>query len=360
MAAPMDEMTNRDHDTPGHGDTDMPESIAVGNFVDAERDILAELETALSEHISLVLEWNRRLLVRHDDATSPRSQDTPVPSQTVPQYASPHTHDHAHDHDCNFGAWYALNRHNRLLDQPAIKSLAATHEQLHACARRLMDHSNRTGTVDAAEYDAMALRAESFFAQIRRLERAFRTARSDVDPLTGVYNRQTMLSDLEIERERSIRTHSSAAIALVDLDFFKAVNDTHGHQNGDLVLQSVAGILQSHVRPFDKVYRYGGEEFLICLPNADMRQTARVLERLRRVIEASPVTLSNGMSLPVTTSIGAAPILADRQIGQIIEKADRALYAAKESGRNRVRVWRSPDETHQDKKNTPGTGNRAT
>ncbi|HAI28454.1 MAG TPA: diguanylate cyclase, partial [Thalassospira sp.] len=68
---------------------------------------------------------------------------------------------------------------------------------------------------------------------------------------------------------------------------FKSVNDTYGHQAGDIVLQSVAGILQSHVRPFDKVYRYGGEEFLICLPNADMKQCARVLERLRRVIEAS-------------------------------------------------------------------------
>ncbi|OSQ39887.1 diguanylate cyclase [Thalassospira mesophila] len=323
----------------------MPESIAVGNFIDAERDILAELETALCEHIALVLEWNRRLLVRDGDTPSPA--DIPAPPADRPHaYTHAHNHAHAHadDHDCNFGAWYALNQHNRLIDQPAIKSLAATHEQLHAAARRLLEHFDHDGEIDAAEYDAMALRAESFFAQIRRIERAFRTARSDVDPLTGAYNRQTMLSDLEIERERAIRSRSTAAIALVDLDLFKAVNDTHGHQNGDLVLQSVASILQSHVRPFDKVYRYGGEEFLICLPNADMRQTARVLERLRRVIEASPVKLGNGTLLKITTSIGAAPITADRQIGQIIEKADRALYAAKNNGRNCVRVWRQPTE----------------
>jgi diguanylate cyclase (GGDEF)-like protein len=344
MAAPMDEMTNRDDDTSAEGYTDMPESIAVGNFVDAERQILAELETALSEHIALVLDWNRHLLVKEEETS-----DKKTPATTAP----PHTHGAhtANKHDyCNFGAWYALNQHNRLMDQPAIKSLATTHQQLHAAARRLLEHFDHDGTVDAAEYDAMALRAESFFAQIRRLERAFRTARSDVDPLTGTYNRQTMLSDLEIERERATRTRSSAAIALVDLDFFKAVNDTHGHQNGDLVLQAIAGILQSHVRPFDKVYRYGGEEFLICLPNADMRQAAHVLERLRRVIEASPVTLRNGTPLPVTASIGAAPILHDKQIGQIIEKADRALYAAKESGRNRVRVWRSPDGADTAKK----------
>ena len=199
------------------------------------------------------------------------------------------------------------------------------------------------GDVDEAEFEMMSLRAESFFAQLRRLERAFRTARSDVDPLTGTYNRQTMLGDLSNERERSVRTDTPTAIALVDLDHFKLVNDTYGHQSGDLVLQSVAGILQSHVRPFDKVYRYGGEEFLICLPNADMKQCARVLERLRRVIEASPVTLTDGSILPVTASIGAAPMTKTRTIEQIIEKADQALYAAKEGGRNKIRVWRNPD-----------------
>jgi len=303
----------------------MGESIAEVGMADAERDILAELDKALSEHISLLLGWSRRL-------TLPAGKTGPAP-----------LHDHSEDHDCDFGAWYALNRHNRLIDQPAMHALAATHEQLHASARRLLEGHEIDGDVDEAEFEMLSLRAESFFAQLRRLERAFRTARSDVDPLTGTYNRQTMLGDLGTERERAVRTDTPTAIALVDLDHFKAVNDTHGHQAGDLVLQSVAGILQSHVRPFDKVYRYGGEEFLICLPNADMKQCARVLERLRRVIEASPVTLNDGTILPVTASIGAAPMTKTRTIEQIIEKADQALYAAKEGGRNKVRVWRNPD-----------------
>lgn len=301
----------------------MPESVADGGLADAERDILAELEKALSEHVALLLRWNRKLLLPDSPQTDTTEED---------------------DHDCDFGAWYALNRHNRLIDQPAMHALAATHKQLHDSAKRLTDAHDLDGTVDPAEFDMMALRAESFFAQLRRLERAFRTARSDVDPLTGTYNRQTMLGDLNAERERAIRTNVPTAVALVDLDHFKSVNDTYGHQAGDIVLQSVAGILQSHVRPFDKVYRYGGEEFLICLPNADMAQCARVLERLRRVIEASPVTLGDGTVLPVTASIGAAPITKSRTIEQIIEKADQALYAAKDGGRNRVRVWRNPDE----------------
>ncbi|OKH88831.1 diguanylate cyclase [Thalassospira sp. TSL5-1] len=321
----------------------MPDSIADGNLVDAERDILQELETALSEHIALILEWNRHLIVRDEDENTENSGQPGIA-------AHPHADDHIDDHDCNFGAWYALNQHNRLIDQPAMHALATTHEQLHNAARRVLKHFDHNGTIDTAEYDVMALRAESFFSQIRRLERAFRTARSNVDPLTGAYNRQTMLSDLEVERERSIRTNSATAIAMVDLDHFKAINDTYGHQAGDQILQAIAGILQSHVRPFDKVYRYGGEEFLICLPNADMRQTARILERLRRVIEASPVKLDNDISLSITTSIGAAPILPDRKIEQIIEKADRALYAAKESGRNRVRLWRSPENAETGKK----------
>ena len=300
----------------------MPESIADGGMADAERDILAELEKALGEHIALLLRWNRKLVLPDQPAISDADED---------------------DHDCDFGAWYALNRHNRLIDQPAMRALATTHQQLHDSAKRLLSAHEVDHEVDSAEFDMMALRAESFFAQLRRLERAFRTARSDVDPLTGTYNRQTMMGDLNAERERAIRTNIPTAIALIDLDHFKSVNDTYGHQAGDLVLQSVAGILQSHVRPFDKVYRYGGEEFLVCLPNADMKQCASVLERLRRVIEASPVTISDEVILPVTASIGAAPMTKNRTTEQIIEKADKALYAAKEGGRNRVRVWRNPD-----------------
>lgn len=305
-----------------HKGHEMPESVAEGGMADAERDILAELDKALGEHIALLLRWNRKLLF---------AESSPQPD---------HEED---DHDCDFGAWYALNRHNRLIDQPAMHALATTHQQLHASAKRLLSAHEIDGEVDPSEFDMLALRAESFFAQLRRLERAFRTARSDVDPLTGTYNRQTMMGDLNSERERALRTNTPTAIALVDLDHFKSINDTYGHQAGDVVLQSVAGILQSHVRPFDKVYRYGGEEFLICLPNADMKQCARVLERLRRVIEASPVAVSDEAVLPITASIGAAPMTKSRTVEQIIEKADKALYAAKEGGRNRVRVWRNPD-----------------
>jgi diguanylate cyclase (GGDEF)-like protein len=300
----------------------MPESVADGGMADAERDILAELEKALGEHIALLLRWNRKLMLPDSPALADIEDD---------------------EHDCDFSAWYELNRNNRLIDQPAMHALAATHKQLHDSAKRLLSAREIDGEIDSSEFDMMALRAESFFAQLRRLERAFRTARSDVDPLTGTYNRQTMMGDLNSERERAVRTNVPTAVALVDLDHFKAVNDTYGHQAGDIVLQSIAGILQSHVRPFDKVYRYGGEEFLICLPNADMKQCARVLERLRRVIEASPVSIGDATALPVTASIGAAPMTKGRTTEQIIEKADRALYAAKEGGRNRVRVWRSPD-----------------
>ncbi|MFH1805046.1 MAG: diguanylate cyclase [Pseudomonadota bacterium] len=339
-------MTARKNDPSGHPGpknrgTEMPDSIARGNMADADRDILVELDTALSEHIALLLAWNRRLLVDPNSDTAP---------DYLPERDFGDAPESQGDHDCNFGAWYALNAHNGLIDQPAMRSLATTHDQLHGSARRLLAHHDATGQVDASEYDQMALRAESFFAQIRRLERAFRIARSDVDPLTGTYNRQTMMTDLDSERERAVRNGTAAAIALVDLDHFKAVNDTHGHQIGDMVLQTVAGILQSHVRPFDKVYRYGGEEFLISLPNADMRQAARILERLRRVIEATPVQPGNGLILPVTASIGASPVAINRSTAETIEKADKALYAAKQAGRNRVRVWRSArdrDQTHQ-------------
>lgn len=116
----------------------------------------------------------------------------------------------------------------------------------------------------------------------------------ELDPLTGLHNRHAMERELERERERFLRTKHPCCIALGDLDHFKQVNDSYGHGVGDRVLEASADCFLRHLRPYDSLYRYGGEEFLFCLPDADLKSARKIIERLRLELESRPVEIDRG------------------------------------------------------------------
>jgi len=122
---------------------------------------------------------------------------------------------------------------------------------------------------------------------------------------------------------------------MVDIDFFKRVNDTHGHDGGDRVLQGIAGLLLNQVRASDFVFRYGGEEFLVVLAELTLPQAEAVAEKIRSRIEATQVPLSDNRSVKVTLSIGVAEFDGHPDYQRLVDRADKALYAAKHAGRNR-------------------------
>ena len=159
------------------------------------------------------------------------------------------------------------------------------------------------------------------------------------DPLTGIWNRAAISKILSDELERSRRENSSFGIAMADLDFFKHINDTHGHPVGDEVLRSVAHAMRESIRRYDSVGRYGGEEFLIVLPGCDASNAVSHAERLRAAIARVAVETPHGSVSP-TCSFGV--VVAGRQssfdAGELIEAVDVALYKAKQNGRNRVEV----------------------
>jgi len=162
-----------------------------------------------------------------------------------------------------------------------------------------------------------------------------------MDPLTGVHTRGYFEAEFDREIERSNRTGQSLALLMIDVDDFKGVNDTHGHAAGDSALKTVAEILKDRVRQVDVVTRYGGEEFAVLLPGATEEVARRAAERLRAVVEATRITVSDSRLLRLTISIGGAlyPEHAKSR-DELLDLADRiALLTAKRQGKNRVVFW---------------------
>ncbi len=157
------------------------------------------------------------------------------------------------------------------------------------------------------------------------------------DELTGLFNRRKIMAILEMEIDRAARYNDPLTLCLVDIDHFKEVNDLHGHNAGDIVLERMADAIGKGVRKTDSVGRYGGEEFCIVLPHTDISQSRLILERMRQTISSMTFLLDSGTGISLTISLGQAQYNpAIRETRQLINIADTALYQAKQSGRNRL------------------------
>lgn len=155
-----------------------------------------------------------------------------------------------------------------------------------------------------------------------------------MDALTGVKNRAAFESNFKREIEISRRKSSELSLIVLDIDFFKRVNDRFGHTVGDLVLKNVAQTVEATIRCSDALYRYGGEEFVVVLNGTDKPGAQLLAERIRRNVEALLFTSPEGLS--VTLSLGVATLGKEESAQNLLKRADAALYQAKEAGRNQV------------------------
>jgi len=160
-----------------------------------------------------------------------------------------------------------------------------------------------------------------------------------MDFLTGIANRRHFVECAEIELARSQRYGSPLSLLMLDVDFFKQVNDRYGHKTGDVVLQRLTQALQQKLRPMDMLGRLGGEEFAILLPETNEAQAVEAAERLRCAVADNLITLDERTQLSITLSIGVTTLSAeDQSLDGPLRRADNALYAAKRTGRNKVCV----------------------
>jgi diguanylate cyclase (GGDEF)-like protein len=182
-----------------------------------------------------------------------------------------------------------------------------------------------------ASYAVIAIQNANLFEQARRL--------AVTDGLTELHNHRYLYEALERLLERARRDAQPLSLIMLELDNFKRFNDAHGHQSGDEVLRTIAMLLRRGSRPSDVVARYGGDEFMVVLPNASKTAAQETAERLRRAVEAYPLVVGDDVIATVTLSVGVATYPGDgHTVDALVEAVDRAQYTAKRSGGNTVHV----------------------
>lgn len=285
-----------------------------GNHV--ELKMIRDLDAVITSHVRWMSELNRVLIFKSE----------PNPSMMA-------TNAHR---CCEFDEWfYGRDRSKNAMWTTKLRQIEAIHKQMHDLATGLLGGM----VIQAAEtddYDRFISMAFRFKAAVRALQFKLIKEVCLVDHLTGAWNRSSLMQRLAEEYDRTVRHGESCCLCMMDLDFFKAINDRYGHGIGDQVLQGVARIAAQGLRRYDSFIRYGGEEFLFCLPKLTLQEAVAAMNRVRARIEASPIGLSGGRCVSVTASFGVAELSSVLSIEDNIEVADSALLRAKTNGRNCV------------------------
>ncbi len=238
-----------------------------------------------------------------------------------------------------FGQWYYSQEPYLLEASPDYQGLGAIQQSMHESARvallSIIDQRRPAPEL----YDQCIDLALRLNTTLRRLQLDIIGELLTTDSLTGCATRRGMMQRLREEQERSLRIQRPCCLCLLDFDRFKRINDDHGHPAGDAVLAQGMRFVTSVLRKYDSIYRYGGEEFLICLPGTPLKEAAVVVERIRAGLERLPIRLPGGDTLFITASFGIAEMNPRQPVEEGIAIADMALIRAKEQGRNQIQIW---------------------
>lgn len=241
---------------------------------------------------------------------------------------------------CGFGQWLHDPAQHLLQSRPEYGPIEAGHRQLHELAAQVLSELAERGAISTTTFDEFTQQSLRIRVDLDSLRNEIVIALRSRDSVTGTYRRLEVLPALREARELAIRGVQPSCIAFMDLDRFKAVNDTCGHGIGDEVLAKAARCIIEHLRMYDRVFRYGGDEFLLLLPGTRPEEAWHLVERIRE--ELAEATLGRGPEgqvVQLTASFGITSLEPDLTVEECVARADKALLLAKAAGRNRVVCW---------------------
>jgi len=234
--------------------------------------IIDTLENAIIEHGKWLTSWHRSIMCSLTLTEDIISEDAHRVSK--------------------FGQWYYNQESKILREHPHFELIDRAYKDLHNKARELAVKTKDGKSFTKYEYDQFLSKEVELSELLIKLRDEFMEALFSFDPLTRVLNRQAFLRILLQELSRAARIGKPCSIAMVDLDNFKKINDNYGHQAGDITLHSVAQYLTDNLRPYDSMCRYGGEEFLICLPHTQLDVSKKILTRLQKGLSLHPIKIN--------------------------------------------------------------------
>ncbi len=241
---------------------------------------------------------------------------------------------------CRFGRWYYERAPAELRAQESFAAIGKEHERMHRIAARLLREVNIDSPVVRADFEDFIATSGRLRLQFDALKDSVHAAFMNRDVLTGACGRIGMLPELREHHARAQHGGEPCCLVFVDVDNLKQINDTYGHHVGDHVLTAAVRFVNEHLRARDRVFRYGGDEFLISLPGADLETGQRVVARIREGLARKLSVRGLGdVDLPVTASFGLALLDPDATIMESVDRADQALLLAKTAGRNKAISW---------------------
>lgn len=282
-------------------------------------DFISGLDRAMEEH----LEWGRRVLRCAVTRKPPGEQILA---------------EDAHER-CALGRWLsgALSEFERI-DTRMTLQLTDAHRRMHDAVRWLCGDLLAGRPGDPAALEAFEHAQAGLVQRLGAFKTRILNDAARLDPLTGLPLRYSLEGEFTLSQRGARRSGARLYVAMLDIDHFKRVNDTHGHLVGDQALRHLADTLRRALRPSDRLFRYGGEEFLLLMHAGSDAEALAAVERLMATVRGMPVPLADGGDLPLRLTIGLAQAGSEEHLEPAIDRADQALYRGKRSGRDRCEL----------------------
>lgn len=286
------------------------------NFHESKQDDLRMLDEAIDMHI----EWTRRAF------RCAVLNELPEPTMM---------HEDAHLL-CNFGQWLYSNKDKfEYFNLEKTLQLDSTHQKMHDSIRQIFLHVSTDKRVNSLLLDQFEQSQSELITLLNYFKTKFIANALQYDSLTGLPLRYGLNEKFAYMSKSIQQNHRLFFLALMDIDHFKRVNDTHGHQVGDQALVHIAKLLKATMRETDHLYRFGGEEFLVLFEAESLASAKQFSQRLNQALRDHPLPLKNDKTLQLRMTIGVALVQANETFDDVLERADQALYTGKQAGRDR-------------------------
>lgn len=289
----------------------------MSELIDEAKCFIVELDKAVEAH----LDWTRRVMRCAVLHTSPGEDVLAIDAHTL----------------CRFGHWFSAQKHHfEQLDAQKTHEIETVHQAMHDAIREICNcilNGRPGGNADVEIFE----RAQG---ELIRLMAWFKTEflaeAMGLDPLTGLPMRRGIADAFTQLQKQCSRDHTLLYVGMIDVDHFKRVNDTYGHAVGDMALRHLVNTLKGALRLHEPLFRFGGEEFLVLMQCQSPEAAAMAAKRIVSHVAEVPMLLPRSAPLVLTVTLGMAQASLDDPIAEVVERADKALYAGKRAGRNRV------------------------